>query len=88
MKKIASSTERHTFQKEGAIKRAEEAGEEPNQAYIEMWEQIKIDDANKIHDPAWQRTIWSMISVAQKSYAIKLKLAMPMLKICMPLCVT
>ena len=55
MKKIASSTERHTFQKEGAIKRAEEAGEEPNQAYIEMWEQIKIDDANKIHDPAWQK---------------------------------
>jgi hypothetical protein len=55
MKKVASSPERHTFQKEGAIKRAEEAGEEPNQAYIGMWEQIKIDDANKIHDPAWQK---------------------------------
>jgi hypothetical protein len=53
MKKVASSPERHTFQKEGAIARAEEAGEEPNQAYIDMWEQIKIDDANKIHDPAW-----------------------------------
>ena len=55
MKKVASSPERHTFQKEGAIKRAEEKGEEPNQAYIDMWEQIKIDDANKIHDPAWQK---------------------------------
>ena len=55
MKKVASSPERHTFQKEGAIKRAEEAGEEPNQAYINMWEQIKIDDANRIHDPAWQK---------------------------------
>jgi len=51
MKKVASSPDRHTFQKEGAIARAEEKGEEPNQAYIDMWEQIKIDDANKIHDP-------------------------------------
>jgi len=55
MKKVASSPERNTFQKEGAIRRAEEAGEEPNQAYIDMWEQIKIDDANKINDPAWQK---------------------------------
>jgi hypothetical protein len=55
IKKVASSPERHTFQKEGAIRRAEETGEEPNQAYIEMWEQIKIDDANKINDPKWQR---------------------------------
>ena len=55
MKKVASSPQRHTFQKEGSIRRAEEAGEEPNQDYIDMWEQIKIDDANKIHDPAWQK---------------------------------
>jgi hypothetical protein len=55
MKKVASSPDRHTFQKEGAIARAEEKGEEPNQAYIDMWEQIKIDDANKIHDPVWQK---------------------------------
>jgi hypothetical protein len=55
MKKVASSPERHTFQKEGAIRRAEEEGEELNQAYIDMWEQIKIDDANKIHDPEWQK---------------------------------
>ena len=55
VKKVNSSPERNTFQKEGAIKRAEEAGEEPNQAYIDMWEQIKINDANKINDPEWQR---------------------------------
>ena len=55
MSKVNSSPERHTFQKEGAIKRAEEKGEEPNQSYIDMWEQIKIDDANKIHDPEWQQ---------------------------------
>jgi len=54
-KKVASSPERNTFQKEGAIRRAEEAGEEPSQAYIDWWDQIKIDDANKIHDPAWQK---------------------------------
>jgi hypothetical protein len=54
-KKVASSPERNTFQKEGAIRRAEEKGEEPNQAYIDMWDRIKIDEANKIHDPAWQK---------------------------------
>lgn len=53
--KINSSPKRHTFQKECAIQRAEEKGEEPNQDYIDMWEQIKIDDANKIHDPSWQK---------------------------------
>ena len=55
MSKISSSPERNTFQKEGAIQRAEEKGELPNQAYIDMWDQIKIDDANKIHNPAWQK---------------------------------
>jgi hypothetical protein len=55
MTKISKSLERNTFQKEGAIRRAEEKGEEPNQAYIDMWDQIKIDEANKIHDPAWQK---------------------------------
>ena len=55
MNKVASSPERNTFQKEGYIKRVEEKGEELNQDYIDMWEQIKIDDANKIHDPKWQK---------------------------------
>ena len=55
MTNISKSPQRNTFQKEGAIKRAEEKGEDPNQAYINMWDQIKIDDANKIYDPAWQR---------------------------------
>ena len=53
--KVASSPERNTFQKEGYIRRVEEKGEELNQDYIDMWEQIKIDDANKIHDPKWQK---------------------------------
>jgi hypothetical protein len=83
---ISKSPERHTFQKEGAIKRAEEAGEEPNQAYIDMWEQIKIDEANKIHDPKWQKdnleydlrsTAWILEKVhANDNYAQNLYAAM------------
>ena len=55
MTNISKSPDRHTFQKEGAIQRAEEKGKEPNQAYIDMWDQIKIDDANKINDLDWQQ---------------------------------
>lgn len=55
MNKVASSPERHTFQAEGAKRRAEETGEPVPEQYIEMWEQIKIDEANKINDPAWQK---------------------------------
>ena len=55
MNKIASSPERHTFQAEGAKRRAEEKGEPVPEQYIEMWEQIKIDEVNKINDPAWQK---------------------------------
>lgn len=55
MSKVSSSPERHTFQKESAIRRAEESGEEPNQDYIDMWEQVKIDDANKVEDLEWQK---------------------------------
>jgi hypothetical protein len=86
MTKINSSPERHTFQKEGAIKRAEEAGEEPDQTYIDMWDQIKIDNANKIHDPAWQKdnmeydlrsTLWICDKVkASDNYAQNLYAAM------------
>jgi hypothetical protein len=83
---ISKSPERHTFQKEGAIKRAEEAGKEPNQTYIDMWDQIKIDEANKIHDPKWQKdnmeydlrsTDWILEKVrSSESYAQNLYAAM------------
>ena len=55
MKKVNSSPDRHTFQAEGAKRRAEEKGEPVPEQYIEMWDRIKIDEANKIHDPAWQK---------------------------------
>jgi len=73
MTKINSSPERHTFQKEGAIRRAEEKGEEPNQAYIDMWDQIKIDDANKIHDPKWQKNNMEYDLRASKEMCDKVK---------------
>ena len=37
MSKISKSPDRHTFQKEGYVKRCEEKGEEPNPAYLEMY---------------------------------------------------
>ena len=43
--KIASSPDRHTFQREGYLKRCEEKGQEPNQAYLEMWNKVKQQDA-------------------------------------------
>lgn len=73
MKKVASSPERHTFQKKGYIERAEEKGEEPNQAYIDMWDQIKIDDATKIHDPAWQKNNMEYDLRASKELCDKVK---------------
>ena len=55
MSKVSKSPERHTFQKEGIIRRAEEAGKEPNQSYIDMWDQIKIDNNKKVEDLEWQK---------------------------------
>jgi len=55
MKKVASSPKRHTFQVEGAIKRAEEAGEEVPEHYIEFWKTAKEQDAANLVDPAWQK---------------------------------
>ena len=73
MTKINSSPERHTFQKEGAIRRAEEKGEEPDQSYIDMWDQIKIDNANKIHDPKWQKNNMEYDLRASKEMCDKVK---------------
>jgi hypothetical protein len=54
-KKVASSPERHTFQKEGYIKRQEEQGLEPLEEYIEMFKTWKQQDDENIVDPAWQK---------------------------------
>jgi hypothetical protein len=55
MSKVSSSPERHTFQKEGYIKRAEEAGKEPDPAYIKMYEDWLEQDEGNLVDPEWQK---------------------------------
>jgi hypothetical protein len=51
MKKVSKSPERHTFQKEGYVKRQEEAGEPVNEDYLDWFEQILEEHKNKFNDP-------------------------------------
>jgi DNA-binding LacI/PurR family transcriptional regulator len=55
MTKIASSPERHSFQKEGYVKRCEEKGEEPDPDYVKMYETYKEQDEKNLVDLAWQK---------------------------------
>ena len=55
MKKIASSPERHTFQKEGYVKRREEEGKLPDPAYLEMYKSWQEQDVANLEDPKWQK---------------------------------
>ena len=52
---ISSSPERHTFQLEGAKRRAEEDGKELSENYINMWKSAKEQDQANIVDPEWQK---------------------------------
>jgi hypothetical protein len=54
-KKVASSPERHTFQKEGYIKRCEEKGEEPNPDYVNLYKTWREQAEENLADPAWQK---------------------------------
>jgi len=55
LKKVSSSPERHTFQKEGYVKRCEEEGKEPNPDYINMYKTWREQDEENLKDPAWQK---------------------------------
>jgi len=55
MKKVASSPERHTFQKEGYIKRCEEKGKEPNPDYVNLYKTWREQDEENLKDPTWQK---------------------------------
>jgi len=55
MTKINSSPERHTFQKEGYVKRCEEQGKLPNPDYIEMYKTWREQDEANVADPEWQK---------------------------------
>ena len=52
--KIATSPNRHTFQKEGYIKRCEEEGKLPNPAYVEMFKKWIEESDAQVEDPAWK----------------------------------
>lgn len=55
MSKISSSPDRHTFQKEGYIKRCEEEGKLPNPDYIQMYKTWREQDEENLIDPEWQK---------------------------------
>jgi len=52
---ISSSPERHTFQLEGAQRRAEEDGKELPEIYINMWKSAKEQDQANVVNPEWQK---------------------------------
>jgi hypothetical protein len=55
MTKVNSSPQRHTFQKEGYIKRREAEGLEPLEEYIEVFKTWKQQDEENLVDPKWQK---------------------------------
>ena len=55
MSKINSSPERHTFQKEGYVKRCEKEGKLPNPDYIEMYKTWREQAEENMVDPEWQK---------------------------------
>ena len=55
MTKLSKSLARNTFQKEQYLARRAEAGETPDQEYVDMFESFRAQKANKEADPEWQR---------------------------------
>ena len=86
MKKVSKSPERHTFQKEGYVKRMEEKGEPVNEDYLDYFDKILDQDKHKFDDPASRidnleydllTTDWILEKVrAKESYAQNLYAAM------------
>lgn len=86
MKTPSKSPQRHSFQKEGYVKRLEEKGEEPNRDYLNMFEKILEQHKHKFDEPEsrvdnmeWDllTTDWILEKVrANKAYAQNLYAAM------------
>lgn len=51
MTKVSKSPERHTFQKEGYVKRMEEKGEPINEEYLDFFQTIIEQENHKFDDP-------------------------------------
>lgn len=47
----SKSSERHSFQREGYVKRCEEKGEEPDEAYLDLFQKILEQHENKWDNP-------------------------------------
>lgn len=86
MTKVSKSPERHTFQKEGYVKRQEEKGEPLNESYLDIFAKIIEDHDKKFEDPKSREdnmeydlltTDWILEKVrANKAYAQNLYAAM------------
>lgn len=86
MSEFSKSPHRHSFQKEGYVKRQEEKGEELNQDYLDMFDRILEENKNRFNDPKsrennmeWDllTTDWILEKVRVKdSYAQNLYAAM------------
>lgn len=53
MAKISSSPDRHTFLKDCHIQEQLKKNEPVDLSYLEMWENIVLQEKEKINDPAW-----------------------------------
>jgi len=51
MKKLSSSNERHTFQKEAYVERKKENGEDVDQSYLDMFDELINSHKHKFDDP-------------------------------------
>jgi len=50
-KNVSKSPERHTFQREGYVKRQAEKGEPVNEAYVDMFDKILEQEEHKFDEP-------------------------------------
>jgi len=86
MSKISKSSERHTFQKEGYVRRQAEKGESVNEDYLDWFEKVLEEHNHKFDDPQSRinnmeydllTTDWILEKVrASESYAQNLYAAM------------
>ena len=86
MSKISKSPDRHTFQKQGYVKRIEEKGETPSEDYLDYFQKILDQDKHKFDDPESRKnsmeydlltTDWILEKVrSSESYAQNLYAAM------------
>jgi hypothetical protein len=51
MSKISKSPDRHSFQKGGYVQRLAEKGEDPSEAYLDLFDKILYDHEHKFDDP-------------------------------------